>query len=99
MPLAPGEMLCGPQTVFLLDSVSTGLDSSTTFDIMNTLKSAARSFGTTVVVALLQPPPETYELFDDIVLLSEGKVIFHGPREDVVPYFNSLGWVPGRGVS
>lgn len=31
-------MLCGPQTVFLLDSVSTGLDSSTTYDIMNTLK-------------------------------------------------------------
>ncbi|CAN0462488.1 unnamed protein product, partial [Hapterophycus canaliculatus] len=31
-------MLCGPQPVFLLDSVSTGLDSSTTFDIMNTLK-------------------------------------------------------------
>ena len=31
-------MLCGPQTVFLLDSISTGLDSSTTFDIMNTLK-------------------------------------------------------------
>ncbi|CAM9975163.1 unnamed protein product [Scytosiphon promiscuus] len=86
-----GEMLCGPQSVFLLDSVSTGLDSSTTFDIMNTLKAASRSFCTTVVVALLQPPPETYELFDNIMLMSEGKVIFHGPREDVVPYFNSLG--------
>lgn len=35
-------MLCGPQTVFLLDSIiSTGLDSSTTFDIMNTLKVSA----------------------------------------------------------
>lgn len=31
-------MLCGPQSVFLLDSVSTGLDSSTTFDIMSTIK-------------------------------------------------------------
>lgn len=39
--VSPGEMLCGPQTVFLLDSVSTGLDSSTTFDIMNTLKVSA----------------------------------------------------------
>ncbi|CAM9749661.1 unnamed protein product, partial [Ectocarpus fasciculatus] len=84
-------MLCGPQTVFLLDSISTGLDSSTTFDIMNTLKSASRSFHSTVVVALLQPPPETYELFDNIILMAEGKIIFHGPREDVVPYFNSLG--------
>ncbi|CAM9674100.1 unnamed protein product, partial [Scytosiphon promiscuus] len=86
-----GEMLCGPQTVFLLDSISTGLDSSTTFDIMKTLKSASRSFRTTVVVALLQPPPETYELFDNVLLMAEGKIIYHGPREDVVPYFNSLG--------
>ncbi|CAN0241828.1 unnamed protein product [Ectocarpus sp. 13 AM-2016] len=53
-----GEMLCGPQTVGLLDSISTGLDSSTTFDIMKTLKSASRSFRVTVVVARLQPPPE-----------------------------------------
>ncbi|CAN0245089.1 unnamed protein product, partial [Scytosiphon promiscuus] len=84
-------MLCGPQTVLLLDSISTGLDSSTTFDIMKTLKSASQSFRTTVVVALLQPPPETYELFDNVLLMAEGKIIYHGPREDVVPYFNSLG--------
>ena len=26
----------------------------------------------TVLLALLQPAPETYELFDDVLLLSEG---------------------------
>ena len=31
-------MVCGPQAAFLMDSVSTGLDTSTTFDIMKTLK-------------------------------------------------------------
>ncbi|CAN0467443.1 unnamed protein product, partial [Scytosiphon promiscuus] len=51
----------------------------------------SRSFRTTVVVALLQPPPETYELFDNVLLMAEGKIIYHGPRKDVVPYFNSLG--------
>ncbi|CAN0587405.1 unnamed protein product, partial [Ectocarpus sp. 12 AP-2014] len=35
---------------------------------------------------------QTYALFDNIILMSEGKIIFHGAREDVVPYFNSLGW-------
>ncbi|CAM9164398.1 unnamed protein product [Ectocarpus sp. 13 AM-2016] len=86
-----GEMICGPQAMFLLDSISTGLDSSTTFDIMTSLKSTARTFNNTVVVALLQPPPETYELFDNVILMAEGKIIYHGPREDIVPYFNSLG--------
>ncbi|CAN0338486.1 unnamed protein product, partial [Hapterophycus canaliculatus] len=45
----------------------------------------------TVVVALLQPPPETYELFDNVLLMADGKVIFNGPRENVVPYFKELG--------
>lgn len=31
-------MLCGPHATFLMDSISTGLDASTTFDIMTALK-------------------------------------------------------------
>lgn len=27
----------------------------------------------TVLMALLQPPPETFDLFDDIMLLSDGR--------------------------
>ena len=30
----------------------------------------------TVLLALLQPAPETYELFDDVLLLSEGNPLF-----------------------
>ncbi len=37
----------------------------------------------TVLIALLQPAPEVYNLFDDILLLAEGHVIFHGPKEEV----------------
>lgn len=40
--MMPGEMLCGPQSVFLMDSISTGLDSSTTFNITQTLKASKR---------------------------------------------------------
>ena len=37
----------------------------------------------TVLIALLQPAPEVYNLFDDILLLAEGCVIFHGPKDEV----------------
>jgi ABC-type multidrug transport system ATPase subunit len=37
----------------------------------------------TVLMSLLQPPPEVFELFDDVMLLSEGQMVYHGPREDV----------------
>jgi ABC-type multidrug transport system ATPase subunit len=88
-----GEMLCGSQDVFLMDSISNGLDSSTTFDIIDTLKKAARNLGKTMVVALLQPPPEVYKLFDHVIIFATGgRIIFQGKTEDVQPYFRSIGY-------
>jgi ABC-2 type transporter len=49
------------------------------------------------IVSLLQPPPETFALFDELVLLSAGHVIYSGPVEKVVPYFEALGYeLPDR---
>jgi ABC-2 type transporter len=44
------------------------------------------------IVSLLQPPPETFALFDELILMSEGQVIFSGPMDEVVPHFLSLGY-------
>ncbi|MBN8156888.1 hypothetical protein J0J30_23060, partial [Vibrio vulnificus] len=67
-----GEMLVGPSKALFMDEISTGLDSSTTFQIVNSIKQYIRIMKGTAVISLLQPPPETYDLFDDIMLLSEG---------------------------
>ena len=71
-----GELLVGPAKTLFLDEISTGLDSSTTFQIMRSLRHFAHIRQATLLVALLQPTPETYHLFDDIMLLSEGKIIY-----------------------
>ncbi len=34
-------------------------------------------------MALLQPAPEVYNLFDDIMLLAEGHIVYYGPKEEV----------------
>ena len=51
-------------------------------------------------MALLQPAPEVYELFDDILLMAESHVIYHGPKEDVLPFFERLGFKlpPRKGI-
>ena len=54
------------------DEISTGLDSSTTFQIVRNLRDFAHYTEATVMIALLQPAPEVYDLFDDVLLLSEG---------------------------
>lgn len=65
----------GPKKTLFLDEISTGLDSSTTFQITRTLREFSHLRDATMLIALLQPTPETYELFDDIMLLSEGTVL------------------------
>ena len=45
-----------------------------------------------MLAALQQPAPETFALFDDVMLISEGVVLFHGPRADVLPFFQRLGF-------
>lgn len=67
-----GEMIVGPKKTLLMDEISTGLDSSTTFQIIKCLRDFAHLRLGTVFISLLQPPPEVYNLFDDILLLSEG---------------------------
>ncbi|KAM3753124.1 hypothetical protein ACB098_03G069600 [Castanea mollissima] len=57
-----GEMLVGP---------AKALDSSTTFQICKYVRQM-------VHVSLLQPAPETFDIFDDIILLSEGQVVYQG---------------------
>jgi ABC-type multidrug transport system ATPase subunit len=87
-----GEMLVGPAGALFMDEISTGLDSSTTFQIVNSLRQSIHILNGTAVISLLQPAPETYNLFDDILLLSDGQMVYQGPREDVLEFFESMGF-------
>lgn len=84
-----------------MDEISTGLDSATTYQIVKCLRNFVHLMDSTLLIALLQPAPETFELFDDLVLLSEGYVVYHGPRADVIEFFESLGFQlpPRKGVA
>ncbi len=66
------EMIVGPKRVLFMDEISTGLDSSTTFAIIKYLRDITHMMQYTTAIALLQPAPETYDLFDDIMLIAEG---------------------------
>ncbi|CAI0473629.1 unnamed protein product [Linum tenue] len=86
------EMLVGPARTLFMDEISTGLDSSTTFQIVNSLKQQNHILNGTAVISLLQPAPETYNLFDDIILVSDGQIAYQGPRENVLEFFEHMGF-------
>ncbi|RLN92745.1 hypothetical protein BBJ28_00004293 [Nothophytophthora sp. Chile5] len=87
-----GEMQFGQKFITLMDEISTGLDSAATYDIIQTQRSIAKNMHKTIVIALLQPAPEVFALFDNVLILNEGEMMYNGPREDVVPYFETLGF-------
>ena len=85
-------MLVGPAKALFMDEISTGLDSATTFQIVNSIKQNIHILHGTAVISLLQPAPETFGLFDDIILLSDGQIVYQGPREHVLEFFESIGF-------
>ncbi|KAL6327286.1 hypothetical protein AAG906_017843 [Vitis piasezkii] len=87
-----GEMLVGPAKALFMDEISTGLDSSTTFQIVKFMRQMVHIMEVTMIISLLQPAPETYDLFDAIILLCEGQIVYQGPRENILEFFESVGF-------
>ncbi|KAI0493371.1 hypothetical protein KFK09_023487 [Dendrobium nobile] len=90
--LTIGEMMIGPARAFFMDEISNGLDSSTTYQIISCIQQSVHITAATTLISLLQPAPETFDLFDDIILMAEGKIIYHGPREQVLGFFEDCGF-------
>ncbi|CAI8591943.1 unnamed protein product [Vicia faba] len=90
-------MIVGPIKALFMDEIPTGLDSSTTFQIVTCLQQLVHINDATAVLSLLQPAPETFELFDDLILMAEGKIIYHGPCSQALQFFKDCGfWCPER---
>jgi ABC-type Mn2+/Zn2+ transport system ATPase subunit len=85
---------CAVQKVLLMDEISTGLDSATTYTVVEYLRNATHHMHLTTLVSLLQPAPEVYNLFDDVLLLTDGCVLTS--RLSLIPPTCSLSSDPQR---
>lgn len=87
-----GEAMVTNARVFCMDEISTGLDAAVTHNIIAALREWTRITNGTVIVSLLQPTPEVYELFDDVLCLRDGTPVYHGDVDKVVDHFGGLGF-------
>jgi ABC-type multidrug transport system permease subunit len=81
------EIVNLPDLIFL-DEPTTGLDSAISYEVMAAVRNLANQ-NRTVICTIHQPSPRTYFLFDKLLLMAYGKVIYFGPARDVVHYFVS----------
>ncbi|GLJ09395.1 hypothetical protein SUGI_0108540 [Cryptomeria japonica] len=86
------ELIASPSVIFA-DEPTTGLDAFQAEKVMETLQKLAQD-GHTVVCSIHQPRGSIYLKFDDLILLSEGAVVYAGPaKEEPLSYFSKLGFV------
>ncbi|KAN0070025.1 P-loop containing nucleoside triphosphate hydrolase protein [Elaphomyces granulatus] len=84
------QMLANPSVLFC-DEPTTGLDATSAFQIMRTLKRLAED-GRTVIVSIHAPRSEIWSLFDNVILLSRGSVLYSGPVNSSLAYFEERGY-------
>eukprot|EP00736_Rhodelphis_marinus_P008822 Rmarinus@m.3263 len=86
-----GMQLLKNPSVLYLDEPTTGLDSFTACTLITFLSSlAARK--RTIVCTIHQPRSSMFELFDQILVLSAGKIVYMGSRSDLIPHMDSIGY-------
>ncbi len=86
------EVLMGEYSVACFDEISNGLDSAATFDITKMAQASVQAFKYCCVISLNQPAPEVYGLFDEVLLLKKGALVYQGPPAEALGYFEQLGF-------
>jgi len=85
------QMLRNPSILFL-DEPTTGLDATSAFHLIKTLKHLANT-GRTIITTIHQPRSDIFFLFDRLTLLSRSNVAYTGTTSECLSWFDGL--LPG----
>jgi energy-coupling factor transporter ATP-binding protein EcfA2 len=85
------ELVTNPKILFL-DEPTSGLDAFNAFNAMETLKKLAKKENKIILVTIHQPRTDILELFDKIILLSMGKMVWFGPTQGCIEHFAKVGY-------
>ena len=84
------ELITDPNLIFL-DEPTTGLDSYTATSVVEVLVEIAKS-GRTVISTIHQPNSEMFSMFNQLMLMSWGKVIYMNKADIAINYFSNIGY-------
>lgn len=81
------QELLYPTNILILDEVTSGLDTSTSFAIVQLLKQLVsdKSYPMSIVMSIHQPSAKLFAVFDQVYVMSEGCCLYQGSCEvDIV---------------
>ncbi|PIA51910.1 hypothetical protein AQUCO_01000049v1 [Aquilegia coerulea] len=83
------DIIHGP-TLLFLDEPTSGLDSTNAYSVIEKVHDIARS-GSTVILTIHQPSSRIQTLFDHLIILARGKLMFQGSPKDVTHHLGRMG--------
>lgn len=85
------ELVTNPQILFL-DEPTSGLDSFSAFVVVETLSRLAKNHKRIIICTIHQPRSNIFALFDSLLLLAEGRMLYSGDAHEAETHFRSLGF-------
>ena len=85
------ELVSSPSLLFL-DEPTTGLDSNTAFEVMKVMSDIKIKDQMTVISVLHQPSNEILNLFDKVIILCDGMIVFDGNPSSINQRIKDLGF-------
>ena len=67
------------------------MDAVTALSLMETLHGISAKGYCTIICTIHQPQAKIFDLFDNLILMKKGSIMYQGARDKVVPYMQSLG--------
>ena len=80
------ELLTDPPLLFC-DEPTTGLDSFQAMALVRLMRSLTAR-GTTIVCTIHQPSSDLYNMFDQLLLMADGRMAFLGAPDDALHFFH-----------
>ncbi|KAJ6501512.1 P-loop containing nucleoside triphosphate hydrolase protein [Mycena vitilis] len=89
--LSIGCVLVTMPSVLILDEATTGLDATTSFLLLQTLSDLAKRHSRTIILSLHAPRSDAFGLFDQLMVLSKGNVMYSGKGSESLAWFEEHG--------
>lgn len=85
------ELIIEPQILFL-DEPTTGLDSINAMKVIKLITDEARENNRIIIFTIHQPSSEIFHLFDRLMLLANGKVVYCDKAVQAIEYFGIMNY-------
>ncbi len=86
------ELLTRPKLLFL-DEPTSGLDSTTALKVITALKNLTDKGVCTVICTIHQPQRKIFDMFDNLILMKKGRIIYQGSCSKSIIFLANIGLI------